>query len=258
MDIKKIAKPNNEDEDYSDLNDYIMKEIENLKPEESLSKSESITCLKLESESEQTSQINNSSFFKEFRNKLTVDDKFGFYQHGKYSTATNVETINYGSEDNFLSNINSNYDTNNLNTPDSTADRKSPASRICSAQVSTNQIVSQRKSPNCGSDKLKRKKRNPSKSSELYIQSISEDVKVKLLEKELVNSGYCILLDHLEMFKGSLKLLTCTQGGSRCLQTAFSNTETAILDKFAFDEVRNIYNLSYHNLDFAYNKRAFN
>lgn len=238
MDTKKIAKPNTEDEEYTDLNDYVMKEIENLKPEESLSNSESNNCFMKEKKDEPLNHLSQSSFFKEFRNKLSVFDKCeSHYPHGKISTATIADTTNYGSEENAISSLNSMYNTNNLSTPDSMADRKSPDSQIYSGHPSSIQFSSQKKSPNCGSDKLKRKKRNPSKASELYIQSISEDVKVKLLEKELVISGYCILLEHLEMFKGSLKFLTCTQGGSRCLQTAFSSSDKVVLDKFALEEV---------------------
>lgn len=235
MENEIISQPNNQEEDFSDLNGYIMKEMKILK--RGLNKYKSPT----ETERSDKSVFlnhNQVKFFKEFRKQIAEDDCSNLNSLEKQEETLGSVSTKFKS---------SNLETNNIQSlfQYSVKNERSPDRQYYSVKALNKKLSTHINSPAYESCKHSKKKTCPNKESELQIQSVNEDDKIKKLEKELINSGNRLLMEHLVMFKSSLNYLVCTQGGSRCLQSAFLNSEKTMLDKFALEEVSSLPNNYY-------------
>lgn len=240
-DEKKSINVDTEDNDYYDLNDFIKKEIEHLKQDSNvaintLNSKSGIDMTISHVEDLDNSTEKNPNFFKEFRNKLNFESS-SKVQNTKLQeniTTFGNEDGNFKSDDNAVSNLKSS-EMQFISSPEEhlrTVDHKSPSSQ--SIQNIT-RAGKHKKTASTGSDKLKKRKKNLNKSNDMH--SPNEDANVKFLEKELFNSSNVLTKEHLESFKGKFSYLICTQGGSRCLQTAFPCTPASILDSVTNEEV---------------------
>lgn len=245
---KKSISVEAEDMDYNDINDYIKKEIEQLKGGSNVTNTQNskpeINFAESHFEDlDDSSKDKTHNFFREFRSKLALEDscmKNLKKNLNEESNAVINKIINFDQDETSSSMNHCDSKLNSICTPKPslrTVGQKSPTT--LSVQ-NVAKLIHHKKSSSAGSDRLKKKKKNLNKSNDIH--SLNDDVYPKMLEKELSKSGNALTQEHLQLFKGKFPYLICTQAGSRCLQSAFSSTEVSILDCLTNDEVRTYVN----------------
>lgn len=224
-----------EDEDYLDLNDYIKKEIEQLKANQNSNSFASFDSENLKYQGSGVSlrsceKKEGASFLNDFHSKLNLEDSCSQINSEQFHTASSAITEKEDQAKPISIRVLSNHTSS-----DTTVYSLKPKSQ-CPNDF-PKKVSAHKKSLSGESDKPNKKKRNSIKSNDTNSQSTIVEKNAKILEKEITKSNFTITAEHLLIFKGGFNKLICTQVGSRCLQASFQNSKVDILDTLVTSEV---------------------